>query len=1039
MKRLCAYLLAIALVFTTVTPFSALAAESVESDDANQYVNLDGEWNFKLYRTYSRMFQYLPYNMVEITWEDNETALLPSVSDFSTWETVSMPYDDITTGGLLPLERETTEETESSAAASDTASVEEAVVSDAGVAEEVVAADDAAADETEATDDSADDEAAASNDDSAGEVTDEPAASDDGAADEAEPADDGTAGEAESAEIENDAEEEAEPFEDAAESADTNSDEAVPAEETGADAGEETQADVSADESDADAALVTASDTESEEEDTFDPMSVMLPSWSEAWVCRTFELPSDFTEEETVTLLLGIIDDLDVVYINGHLVAASGFMDGSGNATTAIAETGGFVYDSSVSAESQVKFEKSYWEVSREYEIPTEYLNLGGTNEICIRLYNNNGYGGFYSGNVYAICGNDTAVRAAKGLATETVDLDSFRQVIEQQVAAIESQNMDDYAATVYDAYNNDGVDKEGRVAEIAAVLDGYSNIQVTDEDVGYYVDDDGAYWYHAIRTITGVAADSDTAETIFSEDIEQCYTLIEDVMYERGNYSRCYTVTYDSTLFSTELTYSVYLPPSYYENTDQYYPVVYLLHGINSSSSSFINVDGIESFMDDLISSGQIIDMIVIMPDSGKNSFYRDTELDASNTDSTGPWQTHITTEIREEAESTYRILSDAKYRGLTGISMGGYGAMTIGTSFPELYSSIASHMGYLPEDALESLKSLSAEELANYDFYIDCGLQDTMVDYQGTVAIHEYLESMGIEHGYDLRDGGHNSAFYMASLDRSMIMHSEHFLKAMNAEGETVDTAALTAAIEKAETLTESDYTADSWAAMQAALETAKAVAANDSAAQTEVDEAAAALTSAIDALEEKVTVPAATEITSVVNKANGIKLTWDAVDNATSYQVYRKIGSGSWKKVKTTSSTSWTDTAATKNGTKYQYKVYAVNEAGKSKASATETIYRLTAKKFTRAKNVSSKKISLKWTRNTKATGYIIEYSTSSDFSGAKTVTVKGNKNVTTTLKNLTKGKKYYIRMRPYKTDRSVTSYAGWSKVKTVTIKK
>ncbi|MCD8051134.1 MAG: fibronectin type III domain-containing protein, partial [Clostridiales bacterium] len=201
--------------------------------------------------------------------------------------------------------------------------------------------------------------------------------------------------------------------------------------------------------------------------------------------------------------------------------------------------------------------------------------------------------------------------------------------------------------------------------------------------------------------------------------------------------------------------------------------------------------------------------------------------------------------------------------------------------------------------------------------------------------------------------------------------------------------------------------------------------------------------ALSAAIDALAaaEKVTVPDATKITSAVNKANGIKLTWNAVDNATSYQVYRKIGSGSWKKVKTTTSTSWTDTAATKNGTKYQYKVYAVNSAGKSKASATKTIYRLTAKHFTRAKNVSSKKISLKWTRNTKATGYQIQYSTSSSFSSSttKTVTVKGNKNVTTTLKNLTKGKKYYIRMRAYKTSGSVTSYAGWSKVKTVTVKK
>ncbi|MCD7928914.1 MAG: fibronectin type III domain-containing protein, partial [Clostridiales bacterium] len=259
-------------------------------------------------------------------------------------------------------------------------------------------------------------------------------------------------------------------------------------------------------------------------------------------------------------------------------------------------------------------------------------------------------------------------------------------------------------------------------------------------------------------------------------------------------------------------------------------------------------------------------------------------------------------------------------------------------------------------------------------------------------------------------------------------------------------VDITALTAAIEQAAALTESDYTAESWAAVQSALADAQTVAANASATQTEVDEAAAALTAAISALEkanttEEVSAPAATKITSAINRAKGIKLTWKAVDGATSYQVYRKIGSGSWKKVKTTTSTSWTDTAATKNGTKYQYKVYAVNSAGKSKASATKTIYRLTAKHFTRAKNVSSKKISLKWTRNTKATGYVIQYSTSKSFTSSttKTVKIKGNKNLTTTLKNLKKGKTYYIRMRAYKTSGSVTSYAGWSKVKTVKVKK
>ncbi|MCD8146820.1 MAG: fibronectin type III domain-containing protein, partial [Clostridiales bacterium] len=245
----------------------------------------------------------------------------------------------------------------------------------------------------------------------------------------------------------------------------------------------------------------------------------------------------------------------------------------------------------------------------------------------------------------------------------------------------------------------------------------------------------------------------------------------------------------------------------------------------------------------------------------------------------------------------------------------------------------------------------------------------------------------------------------------------------------------------------LTESDYTAESWADLETALTAAQTVAANAAATQAEVDEAAVAVTSAISALEkaeeeeEEVTVPAATKITSAINRAKGIKLTWKSVDGATSYQVYRKIGSGSWKKVKTTSSTTWLDTAAMKNGTKYQFKVYAVNSAGKSKASATKTIYRLTAKHFTRAKNIKGKKISLKWTRNTRATGYVIQYSTSKSFSSSttKTVKIKGNKNLTTTLKNLKKGKTYYIRMRAYKTSGSVTSYAGWSKVKTVKVKK
>ena len=52
------------------------------------------------------------------------------------------------------------------------------------------------------------------------------------------------------------------------------------------------------------------------------PDTAMFPSWSEAWVCRNFDLPADFTSDNEVTLLMGIIDDMDVIYINGQLVAS---------------------------------------------------------------------------------------------------------------------------------------------------------------------------------------------------------------------------------------------------------------------------------------------------------------------------------------------------------------------------------------------------------------------------------------------------------------------------------------------------------------------------------------------------------------------------------------------------------------------------------------------------------------------------------------------------------------------------------------------
>ena len=76
-------------------------------------------------------------------------------------------------------------------------------------------------------------------------------------------------------------------------------------------------------------------------------------------------------------------------------------------------------------------------------------------------------------------------------------------------------------------------------------------------------------------------------------------------------------------------------------------------------------------------------------------------------------------------------------------------------------------------------------------------------------------------------------------------------------------------------------------------------------------------------------------------------------------------------------------------------------------------------------------------------TQTTGYQVQYSTSSKFKSAKTVTVSKNKTTSKSVSKLSAKKKYYVRVRTYKTvkigGKSVKLYSGWSKVKSVTTKK
>ncbi|MBE5775709.1 MAG: fibronectin type III domain-containing protein [Clostridiales bacterium] len=81
---------------------------------------------------------------------------------------------------------------------------------------------------------------------------------------------------------------------------------------------------------------------------------------------------------------------------------------------------------------------------------------------------------------------------------------------------------------------------------------------------------------------------------------------------------------------------------------------------------------------------------------------------------------------------------------------------------------------------------------------------------------------------------------------------------------------------------------------------------------------------------------------------------------------------------------------------------------------------------------------KQVTLKWKSQKNITGYQIEYSVKKDFSVSKKVTVKKAKTLTTTIKKLKAGTKYYVRIRTYTTVKKKNYYSTWSKAKAVKTK-
>jgi S-formylglutathione hydrolase FrmB len=260
------------------------------------------------------------------------------------------------------------------------------------------------------------------------------------------------------------------------------------------------------------------------------------------------------------------------------------------------------------------------------------------------------------------------------------------------------------------------------------------------------------------------------------------------------------------SAVLHSTVRYCVYLPASYSaaDAKSRKYPVLYLLHGLGGNGQAMA-LDGEWTTLQDLRRDHLVGEFLVVAPD-GWDTFY------INSRDGKTPYGDFFLREFMPFIERSYRVRSERAARGITGFSMGGYGALRMAFAHPELFGSVSSHSGALMREpprgvsAGASSGNLGAQLLAkvfgnpidgqfwdlNSPFvlarkntasllkmriYFDCGTEDSYGFYRGASELHETLDSLKIPHEFHLYPGGHSVSYLLAHRDASFEFHWREF----------------------------------------------------------------------------------------------------------------------------------------------------------------------------------------------------------------------------------------------------------------------
>jgi S-formylglutathione hydrolase FrmB len=261
---------------------------------------------------------------------------------------------------------------------------------------------------------------------------------------------------------------------------------------------------------------------------------------------------------------------------------------------------------------------------------------------------------------------------------------------------------------------------------------------------------------------------------------------------------------TVASKLMKRPVNYAVYLPPGY-ETAQRSYPVVYLLHGYTDDHTGWVQYGEVGRLADKAIAEGTIPAMVIVMPDAD-SSWYINAY------DGKESFEDFFVQEFIPAIEKSYRIKGEKRYRGIAGLSMGGYGTLIYSLKYPQLFAAAAplsaavfddDAMKGMPEATWErtfgqlygrNLKGDSrmndawkknsilnivattpADSLKKVRYWIDCGDDDFLI--KGNCLLKIALTEKGVPHEFRVREGAHTWTYWRTGIIDALAFIGDSF----------------------------------------------------------------------------------------------------------------------------------------------------------------------------------------------------------------------------------------------------------------------